>query len=156
MRSDVRLGPLCLVTVASLAVGCTSPGSTTTTKPVGTETYATAAASPTPDIEITVCARFDRFVFPGIAATLHNAVGKGTPNPPYRPAQAKLLRDDLKLSHWSSLVESQANDSTFAGYLLEAGAMLGVVGGPYSTALQAETAASDIGHVNGYCKYDAS
>ncbi len=151
--------------VALLAAGCASSHSTTgaspaalapTTQPVKTPTYATPTSNPAPDIEMTVCTDFDRLVLPGIAATLHNAIGTGTPNPPYSPAEAKLLRDDSKLSRWSYLVESQADDAAFANYLGNAGTALGIVGAPYSTSSQAETAAQDVGDVNGYCKYDAS
>jgi hypothetical protein len=114
-----------------------------------------AAGSPTPDTELTVCAHFDKLVLPGIAATLFKAVGTGTPNPPYSKAEATLLRDDSELSHWSYLV-LQAGDATFANYLGDAAAALGVVGAPASTDAQAKTAARDMGTVNGYCKYDAS
>ena len=119
-------------------------------------TASPSPVSPSPDIELTVCAHFAKLVFPGIAATLSHAVGTGTPNPPYSKAEATLLRDDLKLSRWSYLVQSQAADAAFANYLGDAGMALGVVAAPYSTAAQAQTAARDVGTVNGYCKYDAS
>lgn len=147
--------------VAVLAAGCASPHSTTgatspAPQPVITETYAAPTPSPSADIETTVCADFDRLVFPGIAATLRNAIGTGTPNPPYSPAEAKLIRDDSKVSRWSYLVESEVGDATFANYLGNAGTALGVVGAPYSASSQGATAAQDVGYVNGYCKYDTS
>jgi len=159
MRHQNRVLTLAVTGVAVLAAGCASPHSTaaSTTEPVVTQTYAAASSpSPTSDIEMTVCADFDRLILRGIAATLHDAIGTGTPNPPYSPAEAKLLRDDSKVSHWSYLVESQAGDARFANYLGNAGTALGVVAAPYSTSLQAETAARDVGYVNGYCKYNTS
>jgi hypothetical protein len=108
------------------------------------------------DTELTVCAEFDEIVMPGLAATLNAAIGTGTPNPPYSPAEAKLLLDDSKMSHWSYLVYSTTADATFANYLGDAGTAAGVVAAPNSTYADAATAAQDIGTVNGYCKYDAS
>jgi hypothetical protein len=159
MRFLVAISGLAVVLV--LAGGCASPGSAgksaePKTQPVPVAASVAPAPSTSPDVEMTVCADFDRIVMPGIAATLHDAIGVGKPNPPYAPAEADLLRDDSDLSHWSYLVLSQADDASFANYLADAGTAVGVLAAPYSTDSDAVTAAQDIGHVNGYCIYDAS
>jgi hypothetical protein len=66
---------------------------------------------------------------------------------------AALLRYDGKLSHWSYVALSKADDAPFANYLGNAGAKVGVVAGPFGDVF-ARKAARDLGKVNGYCKYD--
>lgn len=163
MRSRGALAAL----LATFIVGCASnSGSSGTNSPAKAVASPHAAIaqgdsasinpSPAPDVEMTVCAKFDSVVYPGIAATLQEAIGTGMANPPYSHAEAKLLKDDSRLNHWSYLVYNETTDVTFANYLSDAGVELGVVAAPDSTTAEGVKAAQDIGHVNGYCKYDAS
>ncbi len=93
---------LAAIAAVGVLAGCASPHGTAsatsaaaTTEPAVSQTYAAPAPSPTPDLEMRICADFDNIVMPGIAATLHDAIGTGTPNPPYprpRPSFSRTAR----------------------------------------------------------------
>jgi hypothetical protein len=137
------------VRVTHSTTGAAATASSPPTQPAAAQTYAAPVPRPHYRHRDDSLRPLRQVGLPGIAATLHQAIGTGTPNPPYSPAEAKLFQDDSKLSRWSYLVESKADNATFANYLGDAGAALGVVGAPDSTSLQADTAAEDVGRVNG-------
>jgi hypothetical protein len=155
-----------LLAVAGLASGCGGqagpPTAPTHGSPTPTVQPAVATSAAPPSAEMMVCAEFTREVLPDVAKAASEGIGTGAPNPPYSWAERTLLKDESKLTHWSYTVRSAANGGdlqdpdavSFADFLGSAGIALGVVAGPYSTAADADAAATDVGEVNGYCKYD--
>src|SRR6185437_1144232 len=95
-----------------------------------------APAGPEPRI----CRRFRAILPAVIRAVAHHR-------------QAALFRYDGRLGHWSYTATFTAHDAQFANYLSDAGTELGVVASPIGKLFERK-AATDLGKVNGYCKYD--
>jgi hypothetical protein len=160
------LAALPLAAVVLALAGCSAGAPLSAPSPVAPAAATQQPPPPpaAPDLEETICSKFTAEVMPQVVKAMSAGVGVGVANPPYAWAQRVLMRDDARLSHWAGLITTAVENGTladpdgsqFAGYLGDAGLALAIVGGPDSTAVQAQQAAADVGEVNGYCKYDAS
>lgn len=99
-----------------------------------------AQALAPPDAEVRICRKFRAIITALVRAVSHRD-------------SRLLFRDAGCLGRWSYTATFTADDARFGNYLGDAGTELGVVASPFG-AINERKAAVDLGHVNGYCKFD--
>lgn len=147
---EIRAVMLALLAAATLA-GCsgssarpehatTTPSAAAAPKPAPAGGQPPAQALASSDGEVRICRKF-RALLPALVRAVS------------RRGSRLLFRDADRLGRWSYAATFTADDARFGNYLGDAGTELGIVASPFG-AIYERKAAVDLGHANGYCKFD--